>query len=341
MKKMIVRFLAAILALTLISACDSGKKDQPESKDKVAEKLTKVVVSEFRFVAWMPVYVAYSKGFFKDEGLDVEFMYYKDGPIAFQGMHAGDSQFCLLSQEPVLTAQNMGLKSSLIGAVLRTRLDGLVGAMDITEISQLKGKAIFAGMPGSAPYSFISNILKQNGVNPEEDVTFVNMDYGASMAALKLGEIAASYFCSDNLPELKNIEHNVLVYTQNEKDNLAYLKAKQFPAEIVVTTKKFATEHPETVQKFVNGLVKGTQWIHQHSSKEVAELATSLFDAMTVDELAEKIELSKKAYSEDCFISRDGQKAVEGFSLETHVIDKPIPYEEIVDMSFVEKALGR
>ena len=341
MHKMIFRFLALLMVLSIIAGCDSGNKNQQSSTNIPAEKLTKVVVSEFRFVAWMPVYVAYSKGFFKDEGLDVEFMYYKDGPIAFQGMHAGDSQFCLLSQEPVLTAQNMGLKSSLIGAVLRTRLDGLVGAKNITEISQLKGKAIFAGMPGSAPYSFISNILKQNGVNPEEEVTFVNMDYGASMAALKLGEIAASYFCSDNLPELKNIDHNVLVYTQNEKDNLAYLKAKQFPAEIVVTTKKFATEHPQTVQKFVNGLVKGTQWIHQHSSKEVAELTNDLFDAMTVDELAEKVALAKKAYSEDCYISKEGQKAVEGFSLETHVIDKLIPYDDIVDMSFVKKALGR
>lgn len=196
-------------------------------------------------------------------------------------------------------------------------------------------------MPGSAPYSFILNILKENGLDPEKDVTFVNMDYGASMAALKLGEIAASYFCADNLSELKNIEHNVLVYTENQKDSQAYLKADTFPAEIVVTTRKFAQEHPETVQKFVNGMVKGAQWINQHSAREVAQLVNPLFDVMTLDELTEKIELSKNSFTEDCHISKEGQQAVEKFCLSTNVIKDAIPYDEIVDMRFVDKALDK
>lgn len=342
MKKTTTLLLSAILALSLIAGCNTQEKEKDVStKTDTSTELTKVIVSEFRFVTWMPVYVAYENGFFKEEGLDVEFMYYKDGPIAFQGMHAGGSQFCMLSQEPVLTAQNQGLKSTLIGTVFKTRLFGLVSGKDITEISQLKGQAIFAGMPGSAPYSFISNILKENGLDPENDVTFVTMDYGASMAALELGEIAASYFSCDNLPELKNIKHNVLVYTENNKDSLAYLKAEVFPAEIVVTTRKFVKEHPEIVQKFVNGMVKGAQWIKTHSSEETAELVTPLFESMTVAQLAEKIELSKDSYTEDCYISKEGQKAVENFCLATKVIPEPIPYDEIVDMSFVNKALNK
>jgi len=342
MKKIITLSLVFILALFLISGCGTQEEKQEVSTEtSPPAKLTKVIVSEFRFITWMPVYVAYANDFFKQEGLDVEFMYYKDGPIAFLGTHAGDSQFCMLSQEPVLTAQNEGLKSTLIGTVFKTRLYGLVAGKDVSEISQLKGQAIFAGMPGSAPYSFISNILRENGLDPEKDVTFVTMDYGASMAALSLGEIAASYFSSDNLPELKKIQHTVLVYTKNDKDSQTYLKAKVFPAEIVVTTKKFAQEHPETVQKFVNGMVKGAQWINAHSSEEVAKLVTPLFDSMTVEELAEKIEISKESYTEDCYISEEGQKAVEDFCIATKVITKSVPYDEIVDMRFVNKALNK
>lgn len=339
MKKNIFRFLAVMFILALIAGC--GKKNDEQEDASSSKALTKVVVSEFRSITWMPIYVAYAKGFFKEEGLDIEFMYYKDGPIAFQGMHTEDSQFCLLSQEPVLAAQVQGLKSTLIGTVFKTRLYGLVANENITDISQLKGTAIFAGMPGSAPYSFISNVLAQNGLDPEKDVTFVNMDYGASMVALKLGEISASYFKSDNLSDLKNIEHNILVYTENEKDNLAYLKAKEFPAEIVVTTQKFTKEHPETVQKFVNAMLKGVQWTSQHSSREVAELTTSLYDVMTLDQLTEKIELAKKSFTEDCIISIEGQKAVIDFCLATNVISKRIPYNEIVDMSFLKNALNK
>ncbi|WDP84766.1 MAG: ABC transporter substrate-binding protein [Desulfobacter sp.] len=336
MKKSITLLLISISILFSITGYAIA-----QAGTKTDSQLTKVVVSEFRFITWMPVYIAYANNFFKDEGLDVQFMYYKDGPIAFLGMHAGDSQFCLLSQEPVLTAQIQGLQSSLIGTVFKTRLYGLAAGANITDISQLKGKSIFAGMPGSAPYSFISNILNQNGLDPEKDVTFVTMDYGASMAALGLGAISASYFSSDNLPELKNIQHNVLVYTENDKDSRSYLKADIFPAEIVVTTKKFAQEHPETVQKFVNAMVKGAQWIGAHTSSEVAEQVTDLFDSMTMEELTEKIELSKNSFTKDCYISEEGQKAVENFCVATHVITKSIPYDDIVDMRFVNKALNR
>lgn len=342
MKKIITLSLVCILVLCLIAGCGSQEEKQTVSTEtNPPAKLTKVIVSEFRSIAWMPVYVAYANDFFKKQGLDVEFMYYKDGPIAFLGTHAGDSQFCMLSQEPVLTAQKEGLKSTLIGTVFKTRLYGLVAGKDISEISQLKGQAIFAGMPGSAPYSFISNILRENGLDPEKDVTFVNMDYGASMAALAMEEIAASYFSSNNLPELKKIQHTVLVYTKNDKDSQAYLKSKDFPAEIVVTTEKFVQENPEIVQKFVNGMVQGAQWINAHSSEEIANSVAPLFDSMTVEELTEKIEIAKESYTEDCYISEEGQKAVENFCIATKVITKSVPYDEIVNMSFVNKALNK
>ena len=116
-KKWMALFLSTLL---LVSSCacsqesggnsssnGNGSSGSPEEQ----EELIPVTVSEFRGICWASAYLGYELGFFEDEGLDLEFMLYKDGPIAFQGMHAGDSDFCLLSIEPVMTAYDEGMES--------------------------------------------------------------------------------------------------------------------------------------------------------------------------------------------------------------------------------------
>jgi len=333
MKKILSILLAVTMVITLMSGCGNKKTDQPAAN---GEK-TKVVVSEFRALGWLPAHVAYQNGYFAEEGLEVEFAVYGDGPVAFQGMHAGDSQFCLLSVEPVLRAYEEGLESTFIAAVQNTRLYAFVGSKNITDIKQLKGKTIFAGAPGSAPYSFVSNILKNAGLNPETDVTFVTMQYGASMAALAQGTIDASYMNVDNRIEFEKIDGNI-VDTKDMETRKEVFGSELFEGEIITTTKKFAKENPETVQKFVNAIVKGEKWIQEHSDEEAAELVAPLFEGTPVETLAKKINIFKQAYSKDAMISKEGYAAVEEFAIGTGIIKQPIGYENIVDMSFVEKA---
>lgn len=314
---------------------DSSKSTEESLKNQETEELTKIVISEFRNLSWSAVYVAYQNGYFQEEGLQPEFVSYNDGPVAFQGMHGGDSQFCLLSQEPVLKAEQEGLDSSIIYSVLDTRLYGFVSTSDITDASQLKGQAIFAGMPGSAPYSFVSSILRDAGLDPEKDVTLVSMDYGASMAALENGSIKASYINIDNRIEIEGMDINVLVDTSSTKDSEKYLKADIFTGEIITTTAKYAQENPETVQKFINAVQKGSNWINTHEGEEVAQLISPLFEGMEQEVLAKKIDILKGSITKTGYISKESQTAVENFCIGNGVITKEIPYDEIIDMTFV------
>lgn len=301
-------------------------------------EMTDIKVAEFRGINWMAAYVAEEKGYFDEENLNVEFVKYNDGPIAFQGMHNGDSQFTLLSQEPVLKAQNEGLKSNLVFAALRTRAYGFVTSPDIKDIKDLKGKAIFAGMPGSSPYSFVSSILKENGLDPERDVTFVNMEYGASMAALSKGQIQASYINTDNRLDIEkmNMDVNMVVDTLKSEDAKKYLKSEAFPGEIIVTTEKFAQENPESVQAFVNAVSKANDWIQANDSTEVAKALMTYYPGSTEEELAARVEVVRPLLSEDGYISEEGQQAVNDFSVNNGVISEPVPYEGYVNMTFVD-----
>lgn len=333
--------LALMLLMTLATVTGCGSKSAggtSSAKSKSSEKsagLTKVTVSEFRNLSWCAAYVADANGYYKNEGLDVKFAMYNDGPVAFQGMHGGDSDFCLLSQEPVLKAEEEGLKSKIIYTVLDTRLYGFVGAANIKEVKDLKGKTIFAGMQGSAPYSFVSAILRNAGLDPEKDVTFVNMDYSASMTALKKGQIQASYINVDNRVEIKDMDVNILVDTSEKADAQKYLKSKEFPGEIICTTAKFVKENPKTVQAFVNAISKATEWINSHSSAETAKVLKPYFNGMTEDVLQQKIDILKPALTKTGLISENAEKYVQDFIINCGTTKKQIPYQDVIDMTYV------
>ena len=334
MRKKRILAVIMILAMTLafFTGCGSSNGEESSGDEK---ELTKITISEFRNISWVAAYIAEENGYFEEEGLDAEFALYDDGPIAFQGMHGGDSQFCLLSQEPVLKAQEEGLKSKLIYCVLDTRLYGFVTSPDIESVVDLKGKAIFAGMQGSAPYSFVSSILREGGLDPEKDVTFVNMDYGASMAALENGQIQGSYINVDNRVEVSQMDVNILVDTVRPEDAEKYLKSEVFPSEIICTTEKFAEENPETVQAFVNAVSKATEWMHEHSGEEIAEVLAPYYEGTEQSVLAEKMDILKESITQTGYIGEEEEMAVEEFCMGNGVITEHIPYEDIVDMTFV------
>lgn len=327
MKKIIGLMLTFMVCFTSLVGCSSTAEEDSKSD------LTKVKVSEFRGLGWFPVYVAYEKGYFKEEGLDIEFVKYNDGPVAFQGMHAGDSDFCLLSQEPVLRAQEEGMESAIVGKIQDTRGYVLVTAENYKKVSDLKGKTIFAGQPGSAPYSFVSNILRENGIDPEKDVTFANLDYGSSVAALEKGDIAATYISVFNKVNLKDQKVNYLVDTTNEKDSKKYLNTTDFPGEIITTTKAFADKNPDTVKKFMTAVQKAAKWSSEQTDEEVAKTLSPLFEGIEVETLTEEIATLRPIMATDLSISEEGEKAVMQFCIDGGIIKKELNYNDIVNMS--------
>lgn len=327
-KKLCAAVVCALIACGMVLAgCHGAVAAQ--------KKLTEVKVSEFRGISWCAVYIAQEKGFFADEGLDVTFVKYGDGPVAFQGMHRNDSQFCLLSQEPVLKAQIEGLKSKLIYTVLDTRVYGFVTAAGIKNVADLKGKAVFAGMPGSAPYSFVSSILREGGLDPEKDVTFINMDYGASAAALANNQIQASYVDVSNYADVIKLNVNFLVDTARPEDSAKYLKSEVFPSQIVVATAKFVEENPETVQAFINAFHRATLWMHENSDEAVADALVPYYAGLTKEGLVDRVKIVKKSLTKTGYIGEKEEEFVQKYCMENGVIPRMIPYDEIVDMTFV------
>ena len=329
MKKMTIWLaVTAVTVLMLAPIAGAVEKSQPE-------KLTTLTVAELRSEFWLPAYLAETLGFYKEEGLNVRFITTKDGPVAFQGMHAGSADLTMLSTEPVLRAQAKGLESIIFLAFLTNKPYLFVGSPAIKDVRQLKGKTIFAGAPGSAPHSFALSILEKSGMK-DTDVNWAQMEYGASLGALEKGHIEASYIRSTVKKEIAAIGGNILVDVSDPVQHKEIYGTSRYESTIVTGTRKFVRENPETIQKFTNAVVRAMIWLNENSNEAAAEKALPMFPAGNVG--ADSISYLRPSLSVDGLISQEGHQTIVSFCLAENIIDRDIPYAEINDMSFVKNA---
>ncbi|MBE6011478.1 MAG: ABC transporter substrate-binding protein [Lachnospiraceae bacterium] len=348
MKKLIKSTILLILAASMLTACSGvAQKNEPVEKPAAGEEskepekkeeekeLTKIRISDLRSEFWLPAYVAQQLGYYEEEGLEAEFVTFKDGPVAFQSMHAGEIDFCMLSTEPVLIGYDNGLKSKILFTVLKNKPFMLISNSEITEISQLKGTKIAAGTPGSGPYAFITSILKKNGIDPLKEVELINMDYNATLVALENNQIQATFFDSTrkNDEAIKNA--NVLVDTTDEATHKEIYGSTLYESSVVTTTEKIASEEPEKVQKFTNAIAKAFKWQNEHTDEEIAELIAPLFEGTDMTAI---IPVTRSSLSKDGIISEEGYKTIVDFCIEEDIIKNDIPFENIIDNSFIEKS---
>jgi len=300
-------------------------------------ELTKIVLAEaVRGEGWLPVYLAQELGYFAEQGLAPEFVTYQDGPLALMSLLNGDAQFCVIGFEPVLMAYEKGQESKVIFTTLNSQPYTFVSRPGLTKASDFKGKIVFGGMPGSAPYYFVKTVLRNAGLNPDKDVTFANMAYGAEIVAMSKGDIDGGYVRATRLPQVEEINGNVLLDATIPAQHKQVYESELYEAMVVQVRDEYIEEHPEIVQAFSNAVYKAMLWQAAHTDAEVATTVSPLFPGRTID--AQLISVLRRCLSADGQFTPAGYKAVTDFCLKNGVIKTAPPMPAMVDPSFMQTA---
>ena len=317
----------ALLAMAISPAGASSKNDRS----------TKIVLAEaVRGEGWLPVYLAQELGYFEEEGLAPQFITYRDGPLALMGLLSGNAQFCIIGFEPVLMAFEKGQESKVIFTTLDSQPYTFVSRPGLTRAVDFKGKVVFAGMPGSAPYYFVKTVLKNAGLNPDKDVTFANMEYGAEIVAMDKGDIDGAYVRATRLPQVRAINGNVLLDATDPKQHKQVYGSERYEAMVVQVTDGYIKKHPEIVQRFCNAVYKAMLWQAAHTDAEVATAVAPLFPGRNID--AQLISVLRRCLSPDGQFTPGGYNAVTDFCLKNGVIKTAPPMSAMVDQSFMQTA---
>lgn len=182
MKKRILVYILCGIVIFIIAASvlfDFGSK-----KNDV--KTTKVTLAEVAHtIFYAPQYVAIEKGYFKEEGIDIELILTAGADKVSAAVLSGDADIGFSGSEATIYVYNGGEKDYLRTFAQLTQKDGsfLVSRKkyDNFKLDDLKGKSVIGGRAGGMPEMTFEYALKQNGIDPKNDL---EIDTSVAFAAM-------------------------------------------------------------------------------------------------------------------------------------------------------------
>jgi NitT/TauT family transport system substrate-binding protein len=316
MAKIILILIAFLLGLGGASASAQLKK--------VRLSVTSIAVTELQFR------IALLKGFYRDEGLDVEIVLIR-GALGIQALLGGSVDYTSAAGS-VIAAAARGLPVRLILVVNSTPQFDLVGQPDIKSISQLKGKIVGISSRGGAVDILSQTILSQHGVTPNKDATLIVIGSPEElMAALKTGRITACLLTSPRQLILYREGFSRLAYSGD------YLSS--YPTGGIGTTEEKIKNSPAEVLGVVRASLKGLRYFAQHRSESVDFISKYL--GIKDRSLAEEVfdlQISRvlgRSYLDDAWM-----RGAIDFTKKSTGVTKDLAPPQVFDFSFAEKVLG-
>jgi NitT/TauT family transport system substrate-binding protein len=112
----------------------------------------------------LPFFVAQDKGFFAQEGLNVEVIGpFESGPAEMDALAANQIDMGYVGVAPAVLAAARKVPLSIVSGV-NLEGSGLVTAMDINNVAELKAKKIATPAPGSIQYVMFGMLLANNNL---------------------------------------------------------------------------------------------------------------------------------------------------------------------------------
>src|SRR5687767_7728282 len=117
-----------------------------------------------------------TKGFFRDEGLDLVLRVVFGGPEIAACFDSGELKIGEMGTPPATTAIANGARFKIVASGIRRRaLQYLVVNSDIQSWSDLKGKNVGVLSKGSCSYWFARLLLQSHGLDPDRDANIVGL----------------------------------------------------------------------------------------------------------------------------------------------------------------------
>lgn len=258
--------LLILLAATLVvSSCGNEGSEQGEELEKITVMLD-----------WVPntnhtgLYVAKDKGWFEEEGLDVEIVNAAQSGAA-QMVASGQVPFGISYQEEVTMARATGVPIVSIAAVIQHNTSGFASLKEDNILSpkDFENKR-YGGGASPAEGDIIKSLMEKYGAD-YDTVDFVNVGE-ADWFSLIGKEIDFSwifYGWTGIEAELRGVEIN---YIEVGKED----PALDYYTPVIITSEEMIKEDPETIKAFLKAVSKGYDFCIENPEESVQILLKSV-----------------------------------------------------------------
>ena len=281
-------------------------------------------------VSFLALYTALNRGFFKDEGIDLEIVF-MPANLASTAVLNGDLDY-------------NGAVTGTIGAAVQGRpmkvllftvskpLLFLMGQKNIKDLKQLKGKKIAGSSPGGSATLLANEALKQVGLEPGKDVSVLQMSGNAASryAVLESGVVDAS---------LLSVPENIIAHEKGYNELLFLGDVVEFPQNGFGTSEKRISENPDEVYRMVRATLRGLQFVwDKNNSEAVTNILMKQWKVNDRKMAAEMARQVARVLTKDAYVKPESVQVLVDLARESAKVTRPVNAMDVVDYSFLDKA---
>ena len=163
-------------------------------------------------------------GIFRRNGIDLEVVYVNSGSLLNQALIAGTFDVSYSQGSEAMLAKLRGADMRIIAVIANHFNHVYLTASSITSLKQLKGKKVAVSRFGSGSHFQTSLALKEGGLDPDKDVTVLQIgNSGARMAAILSGTVDGTIMAADFVPKARREGFNILADLAETKIEYPFL----------------------------------------------------------------------------------------------------------------------
>jgi ABC-type nitrate/sulfonate/bicarbonate transport system substrate-binding protein len=175
-----LRFVALFLGLSIVFSPSAFSQGKPLKKIRVG--VPSVTVGN------IIIFVAKEAGLFEKYGLDAEVVVVQGSGVASKAMIGGSLDIAPVATPTVISADLAGADLTILAHTMPSVIHALMVKPEIKRPEDLKGKKIAISSFSSLTDFLVRAIMKKKGLNPDRDVSFLQIGGDAErLAALNQG----------------------------------------------------------------------------------------------------------------------------------------------------------
>jgi NitT/TauT family transport system substrate-binding protein len=297
-----------------------------------AEKTSKFASVRIAYVSRsildMPYVIARDRGFFREEGLDVEFIFMK-AIQTVQAMLAGGVDFGTATGTAISAAVN-GADVRVVFALTDKPSFDMIAQSNITNVQQMRGKKLGISAPGSLTEILARQILLVNKI-PLDQVTMLSLcTSDVTYVALKAGTIDAT---------MLQVPQNLIAQEEGYRRIASGADVYRAVQGGLTTTKTVISERPEVVTRVIRATQKALRLI-RNDKKFTADFIKGPFLDLGKDrdKYAERVyDTAVQFYLQSGMVDEKLQRDMIATAAQRVKPKDPVPPERVFDFSFAQK----
>jgi NitT/TauT family transport system substrate-binding protein len=276
-------------------------------------------------VQFLPLPLGEKRGFFKEEGLQAEFIRMTP-PVGLAALTAGEIDY-YTAIGPGVAATIRGVAVKAVAGFTTGAPFVLVARPEFKSVSDLKGKAIAINTYGSPLEVGGRLIVKHFGIDPDREIKFLATGlFESRLASVQQGLTAGAMGSTPF--EFFGAKMGLVVLARA-------LDLFNYPASGLVATTKKIKERPDEIKRVIKAGIQANRYIHRNRDGALSFLMEWLkLDKETAGPSYDSL---VKAFHEDGNVPEDGLRLIVEEAKRLGKVERDVPISEVADLSILKE----